>query len=477
MRTSKTLTTKTSRWLVCLLAIASSAHAESLTRGKIIDPVATLSDDNNETYALYLPSNYATERLWPILFVLDPRSQGLAAAELFREGAERFGYILVSSNSTRSDILPEDDPNPAAMVALLQDAMTRFAADDQRVYLAGFSGTARYAWSVGFGLRGQIAGVIGCGGALPGPFKQWRDVDFAFFGAAGELDFNHREMWLLDEDLDATQIAHRFEFFPGGHQWAPPEVLTEALAWMDVRAMQSGTRDRQPELISELFDAGATAARDLETQGEPHAAHKRWQQLAQDFEGLHDIGLARTEVTRLGKMEAIRQQHAAILVAARREADYRHHLDAVLTNVTNSSPLPPSKAVLARLKIPQLLEKAKQESLDGRSAQRQLQIAFVNIASYRTRALMRSKDYRRAILMLEIAEAIKPEHWRPKISLATVYALSGKKSKAITALEQAVAVGYSNLDYIEQSTELASIRSTKDYQRIVEQLHAHLPDS
>ncbi len=477
INTPTTTATKTTRAvLLLLLAISAPVNADGLARGEIIDPVATLSDDNNETYALYLPSAYTTNRQWPILFVLDPRSQGRRAAELFQPGAERFGYILVSSNSTRSDSLAEEDPNPQAMVALLQDAMTRFAADEKRVYLTGFSGTSRYAWSVGFGLRGKITGVIGCGGALPGPFDRWRQVDFNFFGAAGETDFNHREMRLLDEDLDATAIAHRFEYFPGGHQWAPPEVLTEALGWMDVRAMKSGTRERQPELIAELFDEGTAAARQLESQGRLHAARRRWQQLAQDFDGLRDTTTAQTEAARLGGMSKVRREASTILDAASREADYRHHLDAVLNDVTNTSPLPPIAKVLARLKIPRLLAKAERDGLEGRSAQRQLETAFVNTAFYRPRALMRSSDFRRAILMLEIAATIKPEHWRPKISLATAYARSGKSAKAITALEQAVNAGYSNLDFIEQSSELESIRSEKGYQRIVERLQGQPAD-
>ncbi len=198
------LTPVAAAWLAAARLVGAGAaggeaapRGADLPRGEIVDPVAAF-EEPEETYALSLPAGYTPERKWPILFVLDPRSRGRMAAELFRDGAERFGYIVVSSNSTRSDTPPgEESPNPRAMQALFFDALNRFAADRRRVYLAGFSGTARYAWAVGFGLKGQVAGIIGCGVALPGRLPGWREVAFAFFGAAGETDCRQREVrWL-----------------------------------------------------------------------------------------------------------------------------------------------------------------------------------------------------------------------------------------------------------------------------------------
>ncbi|MEM7583061.1 MAG: hypothetical protein AAF560_06750 [Acidobacteriota bacterium] len=465
--------------LVLTLALASygtAGHAgpstdAALATGEILDPIATLGEDD-ETYALYLPEGYTagSELRWPILFVLDPRSQGRQAAERFKPAAERFGYILVSSNSTRSDLADgTPDPNPGAMVALFRDAMTRFAADEKRVYLTGFSGTARYAWSVGFGLPGKIAGVIGCGGALPGPFEPWRDVTFAYFGTAGETDFNHHEMQLLDRDLDATDVAHRFTYFPGGHEWATPEVLVEALGWMEVQAMGAGTKQRQDEQLARLYAEEAAAARSLEAES-PFVALRRWQQLARDFDGLHDTQEAQQAATRLASESSVQQMGKAVLEAAEREASYRQHLDNVLNQVIGSSPIPPLRSVLRRLRIPQLLERSQLDSLAGISAQRQLSIAFVNTVFYRPRILMQTQDARRAILMLEIAQAVKPDHWRPEISLAVAYAGSGKRAKALAALEQAVDAGYANLDFIEQADELEPLRSEPAYRALVDRL-------
>ncbi len=467
---------KTTLALLIWLAVTPLARAgdetsrdADLPRGKIVDPVAAL-EEPGETYALYLPSGYTPERKWPILFVLDPRGRGRMAAELFRDGAERFGYVLLSSNSTRSDSGPGEDPNPRAMQALLRDAASRFAADGRRVYLAGFSGTARYAWSVGYGLKGRVAGVIGCGGALPGPLEQWGDVEFAFFGAAGETDFNHREMRWLDDALDRAATPHRFEFFAGGHQWATPEVLGEALAWMEIRAIQAGTRTPESELIDEIYAAGAAAAAALEDGGAFHAAFRRWSQLARDFDGLRDTTRARKAAARLGELPRVVRDGAAIRAATDREIAYRALLDAGLSRIETLHPVPPARVMISQLKIPQLKKRAEGDSIEARSARRQLESAFVHTVFYLPRRLLAAGQVERATLSLLVASDIKPDYWRPWYSLAAAYARAGRKSKAVGALERAVAAGYTDRERIENDGDLEAIRREPGYRRIVEGL-------
>ncbi len=458
--------------LPVLFALAGAAAGDDppgLPRGEITGPVSTV-EDTGETYALYLPADYVPDKKWPIVFVLDPRSRGRMAAELFRPAAERFGYILISSNSSRSDSLPGENPNPRALLALLNDAMTRFAADADRVYFAGFSGTARFAWLAASRIKGQVAGVIGCGGALPGSLDAYGDVDFAFYGVAGDTDFNHREMRWLDDELDATAIVHRFDYFPGGHQWAPPEVLTDALAWMEVLAMKAGTRPADGALIEELYAAGAGTAAALEASGALHDAHRRWRQLGRDFDRLRDVAAARQAAARLGEMPQLTRDAAAVRAATSRELAYRQLLDAGLARIETSRPIPPLRLVASQLKIPRLKKQAQGHSIDARAAQRQLESAFVHTVFYLPRRLRLAGQTERAVLSLRVAAEIKPDHWRPWYALAAAHAGAGRKARAIEALAHAIEVGYSNLAYIEGDGDLDPIRGEAGYRRIVEGL-------
>ena len=91
-----------------------------------------------------------------MLFVLDPRGRALLGLKLFQAAAARLGWVVLSSYNTLSDGPPE--PNVNAVNAMLAWAQTHPALDPTRLYLAGFSGTARAGLGFAVALRGHVAG-------------------------------------------------------------------------------------------------------------------------------------------------------------------------------------------------------------------------------------------------------------------------------------------------------------------------------
>src|SRR5688572_7777761 len=88
--------------LILLMAPVALAEEQKIAKGKLTDPVRSTYDPK-QTHALYVPSHYAPDKKWPLLLCFDARAQGKIPVELFREGAERLGWIIVSSNHTSSD--------------------------------------------------------------------------------------------------------------------------------------------------------------------------------------------------------------------------------------------------------------------------------------------------------------------------------------------------------------------------------------
>src|SRR5262245_39197634 len=116
-----------------VLIIAQTAYCQPATpslpaKGQIVESVASI-DNPNQTYALYLPSNYTATRSWPILISLDPSAHGSVPVEHFKEAAEQYGWIVVGSNSSRNGPLA---PTTDAMNAIWRDLHQRFAVDDRR---------------------------------------------------------------------------------------------------------------------------------------------------------------------------------------------------------------------------------------------------------------------------------------------------------------------------------------------------------
>ena len=207
-------------------------------RAQLVENVAARSDPT-QTYTLFLPRAYDSAKKHPLLLVFDPRGRGTQGATIFQATADEYGWIVISSNQTRSDGSAE--PNERAVRALLGET-ARYAVDERRVYAAGFSGTAILAWGVGIATR-RLAGVIAVGGRYVDSVPPSR-FNFAHYGFAGDRDFNNREMRLIEERLDKEgRFPHRFQPFDGDHRWIPPELAREAIGWMEVLAGNDRVRD------------------------------------------------------------------------------------------------------------------------------------------------------------------------------------------------------------------------------------------
>lgn len=366
-----------------LLALAAPASLagqvaswDTLPAGRVVERVVSPSD-SAERYALYLPSRYDQAHGWPLLVLMDPRGRALTPLELVRPAAERLGFIVVSSYNTASDGL--EAPNERAFQAILADLLPRLAVDRHRIYLAGMSGTARLAWDFAFRLPGAAAGVIGFAAGLPVPYQQLVDAyggppGFAFFGGAGRYDFNYAEVRALDRTLDRVGVPHRVAVYDGPHGWPPAGVFDAALTWLDGMARGQDDSTRGASAGDSAYRAALASAHATDT---------------------------RTPVSDAAAEESERLM--------RQELAFRDTLVDVIQQIRRDPPAATIDPWMDRLGIPALLETASgRDTLAAASAYRQLALMFVEFSFYERRAYMEHGDFERALLVLHIADAVRP---------------------------------------------------------------------
>src|SRR5258708_20481488 len=95
---------------VLLYAPCAAAQAPP---GRLEEQVRSATD-TSQTFALYYPPAYSTERRWPVLLVLDPRGRPLLALKPFQDRAARPGWAILSSYNTLSAGPPEPTVHPCA---------------------------------------------------------------------------------------------------------------------------------------------------------------------------------------------------------------------------------------------------------------------------------------------------------------------------------------------------------------------------
>ena len=313
---------------------SGTANQPPLPVGKLI-PHQVCQADADQSYALYLPSNYSPRKSWPIIYVFDPDARGSVPLEIMKDAAERYGYILAGSNNSRNGSWQLETSSAQAMSV---DTHARLAIDNQRVYFAGFSGGARVASLLAQRCK-CAAGVLLNGAGFAGTPPS-HDAMFAVFAAVGNYDFNYPELSELDKQLQQAGFPHVLRHFDGSHQWAPAEVMDEALAWFKLMAMKEKRGPLDPAFVAAQKAKTENRAQALERSGDLYEAWREYQQAIATFDGLADTASLRQSASALEKQKDVREgaKREAQEIREQRSAHRRDLCRAAATWQQSSQP-------------------------------------------------------------------------------------------------------------------------------------------
>jgi hypothetical protein len=444
------------------------AQAQDLPAGKIIERVVCLKDAG-QSYALYLPPNYTTDRRWPVIYAFDPAARGMRPVERFKDAAEKYGYIIVGSNNSRN--FP-DRPLSEIINAMFDDTQTRFSIDQNRVYTAGMSGGARVAGLVAQSLAqspgGGAAGVILCGAGFSEAKQPEKPLPFPVFGVAGVEDFNWIELRQLHKTLDSIGSANRFVTFDGDHTWAPPDFCLTAVEWMELQAMKSGRRERDDKLIAGLFDKLAGEARADESAKRVYEAFLKYEAIAKDFKGLREAPEFAKRADELRSSSEVKDRLKQEKTAEQSQRRLSQEFYAARERL-NTAENPAVAIMDVKNMISDLRMKAasRDETVDRLVARRALGAFYVSVNEQASRH-RGAKKYQEAAASLALAADIRPDNPQIFFSLARARALAGAKRQALEALKKAVELGFTNADEIAGNEDFASIRNEAAYKRLIE---------
>jgi predicted esterase len=420
------------------------------------------ASDPSQSYTLYLPSTFTDDSRFPVLLVFDPRGRSQLAAELFREAAETYGWIIVSSDNTRSD--GPWEPNLIALQALWPEVHTRLPADFGRIYAAGFSGGAAVATLLAT-TTGEVAGILACGGRL---FEnQHDDTEVPVFSTAGDTDFNFLEMHRLDEFLAEQGNPHRLVIFEGSHTWMPPSVAREAVEWFELLAMRDGARARDQGIVDSLFAVHLAAARENAAGGQLTLSVRRLREMASGYAGLHDISEVTKEAERIEATDEHRLQRRQVKKARGFEQKCEERRTAELSLLRNSGLPPPAQQLAGNLHVRELKRISEKPGEEGMAARRCLAGLYSATSFYLPLSDLPRGRYEQVASSYELALEIRDDNPLVWYNLACVRAHLGQKNAAVEALANALKRGFNRYELLETDTDLDPLRTREDFQELV----------
>jgi len=450
-------------------AIPGPSQPDSLIPGRVAEKVKSKYDPSQE-YAVYLPAEYSDEKPWPVVLIMDPRGRALPALDLFREGAEKLGYILLSSYNTRSD--GPEEPNVKALNAMINDALNHFSANQNRIYLAGFSGTTRLSWPYGYQLDPYVAGVIGFG-AGPAPTFFFsievprEGIAFSYYGGSGYHDFNYFELLQFEKSLVETDFPYVQNFYEGPHRWAPKEICTDAMHWMELRAMAEGLRTKDQAFIDQYKTALMKEAAQLEEENKLYEAYRLYDRIQRSFTALSDISRAEDRMKDLERSRSVKRAIKTLENGIGRYQRFKKEFSNYLKIFRTANPVPDVDEIINVLNVRDLMEEASDSThpYRARTAQVILENIYVRFSFYETRDLLENDDAARAVPLLKVSELIKPNYPRNCLQYARVYAQMEAFDKSMDALQCLQEKRMLSLQFIENDPYLKNL---SDYGPFIE---------
>jgi hypothetical protein len=450
-----------------LPVFSQSPGAAQLPVGQVIDSV-TCEGDAAQSYALYLPTNYKPAQAWPIIYFFDPGAEGSRPVALYKNIAEKYGFVLVGSNTSRNF---GGDPSKG-MSAMWQDTHSRFALDEHRTYTSGFSGGARVAGAMALACsRCQIAGVIAHGAGYPTGRKLDAKDPLLYFFAVGEQDFNWPEVVTIRRQREDANLAYQVKVFAGTHQWAPPEVMEEAVEWMTLKAMQSGNQTQNAAFIDRLWLRTQQEASEAQKRNDAIAWLSAYRSLVSDFKSLKDVAVYESKLEDVKKSAelkaALKKERDLISEQVSLEAEISPKLEALVGEDVEDP------AALER-KIEQAVSRLREQSTRAKNDEKRKIAARALFAIWvqgieTGQAQFESRHFEKAGICFQLMSEVNDDPW-PILLLAETHAALGNRKQAIKDLREAIRRGLKNPERIEKDDKLQALATDVEFRKIVEDL-------
>ncbi|MES2286386.1 MAG: hypothetical protein V4547_11915 [Bacteroidota bacterium] len=467
-------------WCLCLLILASAftfqscssggdskknkakestdsiSLKENFPKGQIIDQVIC-KNDTSQSYALYLPGNYSTEKNYPVIFAFDPHAIGKLPVSMYKELAEQYGYIIVGSNNSKNGTTWEDSQSIANK--LFADVGNRLSVNTQRIYVLGFSGGARVANALAI-TNGSIAAVICCGASAPMFNSNAPRSNYSFLGIVGNEDFNYVEMRKYDMiELAGHNMKHLLVTFDGKHEWPAVSIMDDAFWWLALNDMRKNSATKNDLLIAKRFQAALKQIEIQKEKKEVFETYKLCQKIINFYDGLADLSSCYSIYKALqSDPEIDKQLKLEEGIWTEEEELKQQYLKALQTQ----------DLAWWNKNIAALNQKIKTGNDKNKILMNKRLLNFLSLAAYmQTAGALKQNNLPAADFFGKIYMLVDPTNNEAHYLMAEVFVKNRKNKEAIRSLNLAVENGFTDIARLQNDAAFSEIKNTKEFIEVV----------
>lgn len=435
-----------------------------LTKGVVIDSVP-VNDSIAETYSLYLPTDFTTDRKWPVIFIFDPEGRGRTVTQLFRQPAEEQGYILAASNHIEKDSTLLF--NAKVATRLVNGVLNFFPVDVNQVYSAGLADGARVA-SVMPAIYKNMTGVMAIGDTWVNTDFIQKGANFSFVGLAGHNDYRKFLVGETAAYLSKAGMPATTYFFDGGREWPGLEVINNAIGTFTLQAISKGQRTADLSLVEEIYQKELQYAEQLRRSMQFYKAYQLLEKMSIKYAMYGKEDELEQKMKDIRRTRLFRTQRRQYNRAALTEQEYRDQYLYFFNEDVYSSNFENLGWWNGQIKELEELQKSDEQA-EAEMAHR-LQGLLQDLATNSFRDLKEANAAIDPLIFTAILQTIfDKENPQGYMNIISLSARDGDYYTALLYLEDLLKTGYDDLESLYNIPGTLDLKLSPEYNKIIQE--------
>ncbi len=432
---------------------------ENFATGQVIENLINLSDPS-ESYALYLPSSYSANKTYPVIYIFDAKGTGKLPVSMYKNLAEKYGYILIGSNNSKNGT-PWDQTQVIAN-NLFSDSQQRLSINTARIYVLGFSGGARVANALCI-TNGAIAGAICCGAASPAANNKDPRSNYTFLGICGNQDFNYIEMRKYDMvELAGRPVKHAFIEFDGKHEWPKEEIMREAFLWTELGAIRKEPKLKNDAFINENILIYSEQIKLAQQTNNTFEVYNLVRKTINFFDGLVDLK------PYFDIYKPLKENATVDKKLKQEEQIWKQEEE--LKSFYNSA-LQTKNIDWWKQETNSILKKTKSGNIEEEQMYKRISDYLSLVAYLQTTNAMQKQNLPASKMFSQIYLIVDPINNEAHYLNATILAIEGKDKAATAALDEAVKNGFKDNVRLQNDNTFIRIKDTEEFKMILKKIN------
>lgn len=204
--------------------------------------------DSNNRFHFTKPENVSGTL--PLLIILDSGGDGLFALKKVTPALTHIPCVAIASDVVKNNYGDYE----SAIEMLIAEASRNYNVNASQVFLVGFSGAARMAFSYSMGHA--VSGVLMCSAAPPPNAP----ISCPVFVISGTADFNFGETY-RNPVQPGYALPYKTDYFKGTHSWPPIHNIEDGLLYLMLQSIPDGKQIIQEKVRQLLQQSDSTISK------------------------------------------------------------------------------------------------------------------------------------------------------------------------------------------------------------------------